>query len=461
MMIELRRERSASNVWFLLLIAFFIILWISGGASKSTVIGQAAVRGAAVAPLVAAFLFAKRPDHQRLPGKPVLMLLLATIALVIFQLTPVPAGLWSMLPGRSDLAAALPGTPISRPFTMVPGATANAAASLLVPLTTLILIILAGPKVRFRCATLLLALIAVSMLLGALKFSGIYIENPLINDSRLDVAGNFANRNHFALILALGCLIAPVWAFLPGRPERGRGAITLILIPLFMLIALASGSRAGLFLCCLGLGLGVFLARRPLRSIMRAKPSWMLPTLIAVGVSAIAALGLASVVFGRAVAVNRALDMNAVGDLRIRALPTVISMIKSYFPAGAGFGSFDTVFRIHEPFALLKPTYFNHAHNDFLEIVLDGGLPGLVLLIAGLGWWIWASVRVWRKQTSPNTLLARLGSAMLLLIFLASIVDYPARTPIVMAIMVMAALWLEADTATPGRPALPTGRRHI
>ena len=228
-----------------------------------------------------------------------------------------------------------------------------------------------------------------------------------------------------------------------------------------MLIALASGSRAGLFLCCLGLGLGVFLARRPLRSIMRAKPSWMLPTLIAVGVSAIAALGLASVVFGRAVAVNRALDMNAVGDLRIRALPTVISMIKSYFPAGAGFGSFDTVFRIHEPFALLKPTYFNHAHNDFLEIVLDGGLPGLVLLIAGLGWWIWASVRVWRKQTSPNTLLARLGSAMLLLIFLASIVDYPARTPIVMAIMVMAALWLEADTATPGRPALPTGRRHI
>lgn len=458
-MIELRRERSASNVWFLLLIAFFLVLWISGGASKATVLGQAVVRGAAVAPLVIAFLFAKRPNE--LPGKPVLMLLLAAMAVVIFQLVPVPAGLWSMLPGRADLAAALPGPPVSRPFTMVPGATVNAAASLLIPLTTLVLILLAGPKARFRCATLLLALITVSMLLGALQFSGLYIENPLINDSPLDVAGNFANRNHFALILALGCLIAPVWAFLPGRPKRGRGAITLILIPLFMLIALASGSRAGLILCGLGLGLGVLLAQRPLRGMMSAKPSWMLPTLIAVSIAAVVALGFISVAFGRAVAVNRALDMNAGGDLRIRALPTVLSMIKSYFPAGAGFGSFDTVFRIHEPFALLKPTYFNHAHNDFLEIVLDGGLPGLILLFAGLGWWIWASVRVWRKQASSNTLLARLGSAMLLLIFLASIVDYPARTPIVMALIITAALWLEADTATPRRAALPTGERHI
>jgi O-antigen ligase len=99
------------------------------------------------------------------------------------------------------------------------------------------------------------------------------------------------------------------------------------------------------------------------------------------------------------------------------------------------------MFRIYEPLELLKRTYFNHAHNDFLEILLDGGLPALLLLLGSLGWYIWASIRAWRADPVYYG-LGRLGSGMILLILVASVFDYPARTPIFMAIIVIAAIWL-------------------
>ncbi|RYF05653.1 MAG: hypothetical protein EOO77_28160 [Oxalobacteraceae bacterium] len=87
-----------------------------------------------------------------------------------------------------------------------------------------------------------------------------------------------------------------------------------------------------------------------------------------------------------------------------------------------------------------------------LEIVLDAGLPGLLILMAALIWWGWASLRVWsisgassrseRSGDKEDLMLPRIGSAMLLLIVIASAFDYPARTPMIMALIVIGALWL-------------------
>ena len=69
-------------------------------------------------------------------------------------------------------------------------------------------------------------------------------------------------------------------------------------------------------------------------------------------------------------------------------------------------------------------------------------MPGLLLLLAGLVWWLVASVRVFRDRSGSEALLGRLGSSMIGLILIASIVDYPSRTPIMMATIVIAAIWL-------------------
>ena len=110
------------------------------------------------------------------------------------------------------------------------------------------------------------------------------------------------------------------------------------------------------------------------------------------------------------------------------------------------------MFRMSEPFNLLKPTYFNHAHNDWLEVVLDAGLAGMLLLAATVTWWGWASARAWRARGGGSNALPKLGSAILLLIMISSLFDYPARTPTMMMVIVLAARWLGQSSH---RPALP------
>ena len=97
---------------------------------------------------------------------------------------------------------------------------------------------------------------------------------------------------------------------------------------------------------------------------------------------------------------------------------------------------------ISEPDFFLRPAYFNHAYNDWLEIVLDGGLLGLLLIVAALIWFVRRSLAVWKWRGETGSKLGQLGSAIIFLIMLASIGDYPARTPIIMAVLALSAGWL-------------------
>jgi O-antigen ligase len=241
-------------------------------------------------------------------------------------------------------------------------------------------------------------------------------------------------------------MLAFVWAFRVREELRWRGLLASGLILLFVLTILATGSRTGLLLGAVGIALGLMLVISRLRRRLNAAPAWVLPSIVGALVLVIAAFVAISVLADRAVGIDRLIVLDGGEDMRRQGLPTVLSMIATYFPAGSGFGGFDPVFRIHEPDSFLAITYFNRAHNDFLEIALDGGIVGMALLAAMLGWWLWASWRVWRAEPSEEVALARLGSAMLLLVLIASVPDYPARTPMVMAIIAIAATWLSQGT---------------
>ena len=284
--------------------------------------------------------------------------------------------------------------------------------------------------------------VAASTFIGLLQLSGAVFDNPLINDTPGQVGGSFANRNHLALFLSFGCLLAPVWAFLNGGQSRWRAPVALALTVLFLLTILASGSRVGLLLGGLALGVGLALTRLEIRKALRRYPRWVFPALMAAIFAFLILLVLVLVAADRALSINRVITNDPGQDMRVRALPTVFALVREFFPAGSGLGGFDPMFRMHEPFSLLKLTYFNHAHNDWLEVTLDAGLPGLLLLTAALAWWAWASVGAWRAGPSMSHALPKAGSAMLFFVFLASMFDYPARVPIVMAMLVIAGGWL-------------------
>lgn len=436
---------------------FLIAVWIAGGASRADVVGQVVVRGASWALLAIAAVFAPWPrlDH----GKPVMFFVAAAVLLTVLQLLPLPPSVWQVMPGRAiliDAATASSQAQPWRPWSIVPGATINALSSLVVPFATLMLVSVMQKDEQEWLPAMMLVFISASMIIGLLQFSGAILVNPFINDTPGQTAGTLANRNHFALLMAIGCALVPVWAFQDEGRLQWRGPLASGLILLFLLAILGSGSRAGLGLGAAGVALGMVIIGKRLRRRLQHRSRWAFPALIGVALCVVIVLTLVGVSTGRSVAVGRLLATDLDQDMRGRGLPTVLAMIGNYFPFGAGFGSFDILFRMHEPFALLKPTYFNHAHNDWLEIVLDGGVIGGMFLVAAPVWWARASVRAWRSQAS----LPKFGSTAILLIMAASLFDYPARTPTFMMVLVLAAVWLNSG-GTKGAPALPRDPIHL
>lgn len=451
---------------FILLAILTVLLWVAGGASHAWVAGQAVVRAASIAVLIVAILFLPRPSLGA--ARPVAIALSAAVVLVLLQMLPLPPAWWQSLPGRSFAtdAAALSGQAQPwRPWTLVPGATFNAAASLIVPVAVLALTATLRSDERRMLPGLLVAVTAGATLIGLLQFSGADLTNPLVNGSPGAVDGLFANRNHFALFLAIGIVMTPVWAFRRSAKGRWRGPAGMALIALFMLGILACGSRAGILLAGIAGLFAIIIGRAGAMRLLADTPRWVPLAIAGAGVAALALLASTAIMTGRAESINRALTMDIAQDMRQQARPTVVAMATQYWPAGSGFGSFDAVFRKHEPFELLDHTYFNHAHNDFLEIALDGGVAGVGLLLAVLSWWAWASFRAWRpgkpggqSGDESGVAAARAGSAVILLVLLASVVDYPARTPVIMAVLVVAGVMLAGGAQT--RPsALPATAR--
>src|SRR5436305_2004362 len=138
------RHRSGSfrlDASFVVFTAFMCIVWLAGGASHANVLGQAVVRSAAWTALIIILLTGELRAFRL--ARPVWVLLIAAIMLPLLQLVPLPPSVWQALPGRAALveAAAASGQAQPwRPWSIVPAATANAAASLIVPLVTIMLV---------------------------------------------------------------------------------------------------------------------------------------------------------------------------------------------------------------------------------------------------------------------------------------------------------------------------------
>jgi len=388
----------------------------------------------------------------------------AVVILVSAHLVPLPPALWQALPGRElvvaiDRLAGLEG--IWRPLSLDPRGTWNALWALCVPLAALVLAVQLDGRGQYRLLVLLIALGLLSALIALLQILG--SSNGPLYLYRVtnfgQAVGLFANRNHQAVMLAT--LLPMIAAALIHRRSAAAGFLTggkaslaaYILAALFLVpLILITGSRAGLLALLLAIFLSAWAAspngRFALIGKSRGKagqraPSpaikWI-PWAMLAGFLALMALTYYA---DRSIAIERFLERDAGDDMRIKIVPLLIDLTRFYAPLGSGIGSFESVFMVHEPDSLLAPQYVNHAHNEFLEIAMTAGIPGIVLIVFA-GVLVLAGIRriTLAVGGQGDAGLGRAGFAVLFLFAIASAVDYPVRVPSIQVWVTLAGVWL-------------------
>ena len=427
---------------------FLGVAALSGGTSLYYSPSQPVIRLAALALIGALILHSS--NRRTGSYRPAFWYLGALALVILIQLVPLPPALWSALPGRGRyLAAAIAaGEPQPwRPINLTPDRGWNALFALLPPTAVLFAATRLHRRDQLMVVTAFLIVVMASAMIGLAQVSAgsddmmrLYVAPPTGS-----AVGLFANRNHQALLIACGLPILGAWAnhaCADRARARLRGVIALASGAFLVLMIPTTGSRAGLVLAALALPLAFVLAWPVMTASVGTLSRRRRRIAIGGALAAFAALIFAALTFSRAEAVRRLFEGDPIADARVRLLRPLIGMIRDFWPVGSGFGSFDPVYRGFEPFGNLAVTVMNQAHDDYLQVVMEGGLPGLLLLAAFVGWWGWTSLRLWRRRDGDTVALGRLGSVLILLMMLASMTDYPVRMPLMMVIAAQSAAWM-------------------
>ncbi len=456
------RGKSPPHIVFYVLLAFLLACLLGGGSNRTDVYSLLYLRPFTVICLFSMLFVPVHRDWRQVRAPLVLLGLLAVV--IAIQLVPLPPSIWARLPGRAPLAGAmvaLGGEQPWRPLSWTPDLTLNSLLALLAPLTVLVGYAGIRPDQRAALVPLVIGAAVASAALGIIQFTGgRFSPANLYAGHSLDVPnGWFANRNHHADFLACALVLIATWLQLPAhlrRTERQRYWIAGLVACFLFVVVIATGSRSGTLLTVLALA---YAGVTTLKSFSRKLDGRNILILWAgAGIVALLLIGI-MLMAGRAVSLDRLFGFDATAEQRIRSLPTLIAMWRDFMPIGSGFGSFDPVFRMYEPDALLHPGYFNHAHNDWLELGLTGGLAALVILVLFV---LWVSVRLilsFRLPGSSAVHCARGGGIVLLVLGAASISDYPLRTPLLAAFTAIACAWLSSSFDKPASPAPGQGSR--
>lgn len=364
------------------------------------------------------------------PGGPVTAAWLAFAALVL----AIPL-LQSLLPGglaggegREALARDLAAFGIQAPdrWSLAPAASRAAALSLL-PALALFAMALSLPRAAHRrLAQMVVVLAMASLLLGVAQL-GAPQESPLNPYPQWAPAMNgfFANPNHQATLLVVAATLAcarlamVLGAWPPGRPHRVVHGVMSALVMLLSAVALPlTGSRAGVVLVILACALVVAAHWPAWRGGARSR------------IALAASLGVAALALFLAL---RWMQVEAIDELRgpLRALTGEIAA--RFAPLGAGVGSYVPVFEQEAPRELLMANYVNHAHNEYAQWWLEAGVPAIMAMLLG-GLALALTLRGLLRLPAQARGLGVTALVALAAVLAHSLVDYPLRTPAMLAV---------------------------
>lgn len=356
------------------------------------------------------------------------VLVAALVLLLVVQFILMPPSMWGVLPGRRELLQMYADSGVAAPWSALALRPAEAAQSVLALLPGLALclsVISLTSEERLKLVFIMMAAAVVSVPVGMLQIMGEQSGPLYFFDvtNRGSAVGFFANRNHYAALFYCSLpFVAATFASrkqISGAPLWMLGAFAAFVMILGLSI---SGSRSALVLGPLALlASALYVAKTEVRELLKGRGG-----LVVAGVAILLVLPIA--LGAGLLAIFQRLEMQDLADDdRWTFAQVTLEAIRAYFPVGAGLGSFQQVYQLFEPPSTVSGALVNHAHNDWLELALELGLPGLALACAFVGWLVFALTRC-GGQSGSEARLARAALVAVTLLVLHSLWDYPLRT---------------------------------
>jgi len=457
-----RRRRSIPHnaifsIWGALIASLMTVFMLFGGSSSGGVIANIALQ--LIASLVLGYGVTRFGVAELSRSAKILIALVACwILWGAVQLVPLPPSIWTLAPGRDLLEHRLQmaGVPLPwLPLTLSVDGTIRHLTSLLPPLAIGALILVRPPEDSTSLRWVIPLVALVSLMVGVAQLLGGQ-NSPLYLYKTTNLGmpvGLMANANHQAtLMLCAIPFVASLASGETGRLREGKGReLLLAAVTAMLLMGIAISNSYAAFILALPVVAASWVIARP-RSLGPAR-------YIAVGIGVVTLAALAAVlIFG-----PNALDSKAaIGEIQLSRpmMYAVATKAAAYFfPLGSGFGSFVPAFKLFEDPAQISNVFANHSHSDYLELALEGGLPGIVLVISMLLWWCRQAMTIWFARAPRR--LDRAAVVATAAILAHSAVDYPARTTMIAVILAAGLALMTTRVVRVDEEAASTGGRHL
>jgi O-antigen ligase len=395
---------------------------VCGGATGKWAASDAAVLALAGPLLVWSVLRARKAPVDRLAAWGFAAFALAAVVQAAY-LIPLPPSVWTGLPGREALVQVYASAGIEpgwMPLSIAPWATAYGLATLVVP-ASLFAAVLTLSSTAFRMIVFLILAVAVASVLlgGAQMATGPESSlRPFEFTNVWQPVGFFANANHLACFLAICVPLAAQQAMAPSLPPAVRwlcaGAAMLALVG-----CVTTLSRAGFLLALVACIAAAFI-------VANGGARKTISTIAILG-------GVALVVFVQfgLVGLTRRIETAGSASSRLTLASDGLEAAAAFAPVGSGFGTARTAFAMTRPPENLSATVVNQIHNDWVQLWLEGGVPGALVGLAILAWFAVLAF----KRLRSSAAAAIVPVAGVVIILMHSLVDYPLRTLAIQAML--------------------------
>lgn len=425
-------KQAADRITFALLLLLLLVAFLFGGGGIGAALANLAVQLTALSVLAARR--AEWAGFWRESPLALRALIVASLALPLLQLVPLPESLWSTFPSRKLVSDALEQAGGSgwMPLSVDPMRTLLAVTALVTPLAVLCVGWRLSRERLIHLSWLVVGFGLITVLLGAAQLTSASGEATLHGDGYANrvLIGTFANRNSTGLFLTFALGLA---LLLPApKPHPAILPARLMIAALLLVAVTLTQSRTAIVLALLPTLLG---AARGVSAVLQARK-------VTSSVARAATIGLGTIALVGAVAgtlvvaapgrIGEALErFEAKDDPRRFIWDDAAYTAKRYWPVGAGVGTFHEIYQVDESLENLTKRRAGRAHNDFIELTIETGAVGLVLVALWLVLLGWLS---WRVRHSSQRWAAWAASTFLLAIALQSITDYPLRAQTMLAL---------------------------